>query len=117
MAFDEGLASRVSALLGDRGDVSERRMFGGLTFMVSGHICCGINGDELIVRLGPEDEEAALAMPHARPMDFTNRPMRGFVTIAPAGLGDREIGRLVAAAVAHAESLPPKARAARGARH
>lgn len=113
MAFDEQLATRVRALLGDRGDVSERRMFGGLTFMVSGHMCCGVNSDELIVRLGPEDEEAALAMPDARPMDFTNRPMSGFVTIAPAGLGDRDLGRLVAAAVAHAESLPPKRGAAR----
>jgi TfoX/Sxy family transcriptional regulator of competence genes len=114
MAFDEQLASRVRALLGDRGDVSERRMFGGLTFMVSRHMCCGVNNDELIVRLCPEDEEAALAMPHARPMDFTNRPMSGFVTIAPAGLSDRALDRLIAAAVAHAESLPPKPRAARG---
>lgn len=117
MPIDETLASRVRALLAGRGDVSERRMFGGLTFMVSGHMCCGVNNDELIVRLGREDEEAALAMPHARPMDFTHRPMTGFVTIAPAGLGNRELGRLVAAAVAHAESLPPKPHAAPRVNH
>jgi hypothetical protein len=87
MAFDERLASRVRALLAECGNVTERRMFAGLTFMVSGHICCGVNNHELIVRLAPDDEEAALRMPHARPMDFTNRPMSGFVTIAPAGLG------------------------------
>lgn len=113
MAFDEELASRVRAMLADRSDLTERRMFGGLTFMVSGHMCCGVNSDEFIVRLGADDEEAALRSPHARPMDFTNRPMSGFVTIAPAGLGDRELRRLVAAAVAHAESLPPKPQAAR----
>lgn len=115
MAFDEVLASRERALLADRSEVSERQMFGGLTFMVSGHMCCGINKDELIVRLGPDDEEAALRAPHARPMDFTNRPMTGFVTITPAGLGDRQLRRLVAAAVAHAESVPRKSQAARRA--
>ena len=109
MAYDERLADRVRELLAERTDVTERRMFGGLTFMVSGHMCCGINNDELILRLAPEAEEAALRAPHARPMDFTRRPMRGFVTIAPDGLNDRSLDRWVAAAVAHAESLPPKA--------
>jgi hypothetical protein len=90
MAFDERLASRVRALLAGRTDVTERRRLGGLTLMVRGHMCCGVNRDELIVRLDPDDEEAALRTPHARPMDFTNRPMTGFVTIEPAGLGERE---------------------------
>ena len=96
MAYDERLADRVRELLRERTDVTERRMFGGLTFMVSGHMCCGINGDELILRLAPEAEEAALRAPHARPMDFTRRPMRGFVTIAPDGLKDRSLDRWVA---------------------
>ena len=109
MAYDERLADRVRELLRERTDVTERRMFGGLTFMVAGHMCCGINRDELILRLGPEAEETALTAPHARSMDFTRRPMRGFVTIAPGGLKGPSLGRWVAQAVAHAESLPPKA--------
>lgn len=109
MAHDERLAGRVRHLLGERTDVTERRMFGGLTFMVGGHMCCGINSNELILRLGPEAEDTALRAPHARPMDFTRGPMRGFVTIAQDGLNDRSLDRWIAAAVAHAESLPPKA--------
>lgn len=108
MAYDERLAARVRALLSYRTDVSERKMFGGLTFMVAGHMCCGVNGDELIVRLGPDREDDALAKPHTRPMDFTGRPMRGFVTVQPAGLKGARLGRWVREAVARAESLPPK---------
>lgn len=68
-------------LLANRTDVTERKMFGGLTFMIGGHMCCGVNGNELIVRLDPEREDEALARPHARPMDFTGRPMSGFITV------------------------------------
>jgi TfoX/Sxy family transcriptional regulator of competence genes len=108
MAYDEALAARVRALLASRSDVSERKMFGGLTFMVAGNMCCGVNGDELIVRLDPEREDEALARPHARPMDFTGRPMRGFVTVRPEGLDGDRLKRWVDEAVARAESLPPK---------
>ncbi len=71
MAYDEQLAARVRTLLANRTDVSERKMFGGLTFMLGGNMCCGVNGDEPIVRLDPDGEDKALARPHARPMDFT----------------------------------------------
>lgn len=108
MAYDEGLAARVRALLADRTDVSERKMFGGLTFMVGGNMCCGVNGDELIVRLDPDREDEALARRHARPMDLTGRPMRGFITVQPAGLKGDRLNRWVQEAVARAESLPPK---------
>ena len=108
MAYSEQLADRVRALLSDRDDVAERPMFGGLTFMVAGHMCCGVNGDELIVRLHPDDEDAALARPHARPMDFTARPMRGFVTVAADGLKGGALRRWVALAVEHSETQPPK---------
>jgi len=108
MAYDETLAARVRALLASRSDVTERKMFGGLTFLVGGNMCCGVNGDELIVRLDPEREDEALARPHARPMDFTGRPMRGFVTVRPEGLADEQLKRWVGDAVARAESLPPK---------
>jgi TfoX/Sxy family transcriptional regulator of competence genes len=82
MAFDEQLAARVRKLLADRSDVTERRMFGGLTFMVRGHMCCGVQGDELILRLGPDGAGEALASQHARPMDFTGRPLAGFVSVS-----------------------------------
>jgi TfoX/Sxy family transcriptional regulator of competence genes len=108
VAYDENLAARVRALLAGRTDVGERKMFGGLTFMVSGQMCCGVNGDELIVRLDPGHEDKALARPHARPMDFTGRPMRGFVTVRPEGLKDARLKLWVREAVARAESLPPK---------
>jgi hypothetical protein len=108
VAYDEKLAARVRALLADRTDVSERKMFGGLTFMVSGSMCCGVNGDELIVRLDPDHEDKAIARPNARPMDFTGRPMRGFVTVQPEGLKAAQLNRWVQEAVARAESLPPK---------
>jgi TfoX N-terminal domain len=108
MAYDEKLAARVRALLSDRGDVAERPMFGGLTFMLGGHMCCGVNRDELIVRLHPADEDAAVRRPYARPMDLTGRPMRGFVAVRPEGLKGPALKRWVGHAVAHAEALPPK---------
>jgi len=60
-------------------------MFGGLAFMVNGHMCCGIVGGDLVVRTGPDKFEAALCRPNTRPMDFTGRPMRGFVYVGPPG--------------------------------
>jgi TfoX/Sxy family transcriptional regulator of competence genes len=108
MAYDQHFAARVRALLADRTDVSERKMFGGLTFMVGGNMCCGVNNDELIVRLDPDHEEEALARPHARPMDFTGRPMRGFITVQPDGLDGDRLDRWVHEAVALAAARPPK---------
>ncbi|HZZ53364.1 MAG TPA: TfoX/Sxy family protein [Trebonia sp.] len=108
MAYDERLAARVRALLASRADVSERKMFGGLTFMVGGNMCCGVNREELIVRLDPGREEEVLARPHARPMDLTGRRMRGFITVHPDGLTGTDLDRWVREAVARAESLPPK---------
>jgi TfoX N-terminal domain len=108
MAYSEELATRVRSLLSGRDDVEERPMFGGLTFMVCGHMCCGVNTDELIVRLGLVDAEAALARPHARPMDLTGRPMRGFVTVAPDGLKGAALRRWVRMAIANVEAMPAK---------
>ena len=108
MAYDEHLAARVRALLADREDVSERKMFGGLTFMVAGNMCCGVNKDEMNVRLDPEHEDEALSRPHARAMDFTGRHMPGFITIRPEGLDDERLDGWVDEAVARAALLPPK---------
>jgi TfoX/Sxy family transcriptional regulator of competence genes len=108
MAYDEQLAARVRALLADRGDVSERKMFGGLTFMLGGNMCCGVNKNELIVRLDPEREDEALSRPHARTMDFTGRHMAGFITVQAEGLDGEQLDRWVKDAVARASSLPRK---------
>jgi TfoX/Sxy family transcriptional regulator of competence genes len=86
MAFDEALAEKVRALLRGPHTLKERRMFGGLAFMVNGHMCCGIVGKDFVVRTGPDQYEEALSQPHARPMDFTGRAIRGFVYVDPKGL-------------------------------
>jgi TfoX/Sxy family transcriptional regulator of competence genes len=108
VAYDDQLAARVRTLLADRTDVSERKMFGGLTFMIRGHMACGVHGNELIVRLDPDYEDEALARPHARPMDLTGRRMRGFITVRPDGLKGERLNRWVQEAVARAQSLPAK---------
>jgi hypothetical protein len=81
MAYDEGCARRQRELLQDRPGIRERRMFGGLAFMLSGNMLCGIAGYSLTARVGPRRYEEALARPHAREMDFTGRPLRGFVYV------------------------------------
>jgi hypothetical protein len=85
MAYDETVANRVRRALGEQGDFDEKRMFGGLAFMVRGHMCCGIVGSEIMVRVGPDGYAEALAAPHARPMDFTGRPLTGMVYVGSAG--------------------------------
>ena len=109
MAYDEGLAERVRLELAALEGVSERRMFGGLCFMLHGNMALGIDKDRLIVRVGAERYESALQRPHARPMDMTGRPMKGFVVVPPEGLQDREDFRgWVEQGVDFALSLPPK---------
>ena len=109
MAFDEQLAERVRAVLADRADLDERKMFGGLAFMLGGHMACGIVGDDLMLRLGPDGAQAALATPHVRPMDFTGRPMRAMVYVGAEGVRTAaQLRRWVAAAVTFVDDLPPK---------
>jgi TfoX/Sxy family transcriptional regulator of competence genes len=111
MAYDDQLAVRVRDLLATRPGYSERKMFGGLCFMLNGHMCCGIVGDELMVRLAPDKYEDALARPHARPMDFTGRPMRGMVYVGTGGIeGDGALAEWVERGAGFAASLPPKKR-------
>ena len=108
MAYDEDLADRVRAVLPPGEAMTERQMFGGLAFMLGGHMFCGVVKDTLMVRLGPEAAEQALGQPHVRPMDFTGRPMKGMVFIDPAGLHDQALRHWVDAAVGFVRSLPPK---------
>lgn len=85
MAYDEGLAQRLREQLADRTGVVEKRMFGGLCFMFRGHMLAGIAGDVLMARVGPQRYADALARAHARPMDFTGKPMKGYVFVDPEG--------------------------------
>jgi hypothetical protein len=109
MAYDEELAERVRELLGLHGEVSERRMFGGVGFLVAGNMACGVIGDDLIVRVGPDQAEQALRDPNAREFDFTGRPMKGWVYVTPAGTSaDDDLEGWVEAGAGFASSLPEK---------
>lgn len=109
MAFSDVLAARVRRVLSARNDVEEKKMFGGLAFMVGGHMCCGILADELMLRLGEAEAARALARAHVRPMDFTGRPMKGMVFVgAAATRTDPALVRWLALAVNCVLSLPPK---------
>lgn len=109
MAFDEVLAARVRGVLSGSDGFSEKRMFGGIAFLLDGNMCCGVHGDELIVRLDPDETEQALGEPHVRLFDLTGRPMKGWVLVAPAGVSaDDDLGSWVARAAEFAGSLPAK---------
>ena len=114
MAYDERLAGRVRRALEARakapdGVAVERKMFGGIAFMVRGHMCVGVTGDDLMVRVGPDAHAEALMLPHARPMDFTGRPMRGFVYVDTAGVESAaHLAAWVERSLAFVETLAPK---------
>jgi TfoX-like protein len=109
LAFDEALAARVRAVLSGTEGLAEKRMFGGLAFMVGGNMCCGVHGDELILRLPPEQTGEALKEPHVRVFDMSGRPMKGWVLIAPDGVtSDDDLSSWVAQGLEFARSLPAK---------
>lgn len=108
MAFDEALAARVRTVL-TGSEVVEKRMFGGVAFLVNGNMSCGVHDTELIVRLPPEESEAAVREAHVRVFDLTGRPMKGWVLVAPAGVAtDDDLRRWVDKGVTFARSLPAK---------
>src|SRR5216684_3601720 len=109
MTFDEGLAKRVRNLLRGEHSFKEKRMFGGLAFMVNGHMCCGIVGEDLVVRVGTEEHEQALSQLHVRPMDFTGKPMKGFVYVGPSGYRTKAaLKTWIKRGLRFVLSLPPK---------
>jgi TfoX/Sxy family transcriptional regulator of competence genes len=110
MPYDEGLVQRIRELLDDDPRVSEKKMFGGIVFFVSGKMAAGTLKDELMVRVGQDGHDEAIAQPHARAMDFTGRPMRGFVQVAPAGFEeDLDLRAWLARGIAFAEKHEKKA--------
>lgn len=109
MAFDERLAQRVRDILAQGVKVKETRMFGGLAFMVAGHMCCGVTGRDLVVRVGPDNYDSALSKAHARPMDFTGRALTGFVYVGPSGTRtNATLRKWINQGVRFVLSLPPK---------
>jgi TfoX/Sxy family transcriptional regulator of competence genes len=110
MSYDEDLADRVREQLSDQDGVTERQMFGGLAFMLFGNMAVGLSGSgELMVRVGPDGTERALAEPHTRLFDMSGRPMRGWILVAPEGVATaRQLGTWVRSGLEFARTLPPK---------
>jgi TfoX/Sxy family transcriptional regulator of competence genes len=109
MAYDEGLGERIREVLAGTDGVSEKKMFGGLAFMVTGNMACGVIGDDMVVRGDPDDYAAWLAEPGVRVFDFTGRPMKGWIVVGAEALdGDDALERWVARGRDYAASLPPK---------
>lgn len=109
MAYDEGLAHRVREVLTDKNGVVEKKMFGGLCFMIVDHMACGIIGDTLMARVGPNAYDESLAKENVSEMDFTGRAMRGMIYVNADGLeADEDLDYWVNACVAFVMSLPPK---------
>lgn len=109
MAYDEQLAERVRRLLNGLPEVVEKKMFGGLCFMVAGHMCCGIVDTRLMARVGPAAYDDTLKEPHTTPMDFTGKPMRGMVYVLPGGTaGTDGLEAWIDRCLGFSLSLPPK---------
>ena len=109
MSYDEGLAERIREQFHDRNDVEEKKMFGGLCFMVLNHMCCGIVKETLMLRVGPDNYEACLARNYTSEMDFTGKAMKGMVYVAPEGFdSDENLAEWLSICTGFVESLPPK---------
>jgi TfoX/Sxy family transcriptional regulator of competence genes len=109
VSYDQNLATRVRGLLAKRTDVVEKKMIGGICFMVGGAMCCGLTKSDFVVRVGPDEYEDALAQPHARPMAFTGRPLAGMVYVAPEGLKNRPgLAKWIERGLRFVSSLPSK---------
>jgi len=114
MSYDAKVAERVRRSLSERRDVIEKRMVGGLSFMVNGSMCCGVTGTALMVRVGREGYKWALAQPHVRPMEFASRPLSGFVCVDPEGYQtDTALAAWVQRGIDFVSTLQPKQHAAR----
>lgn len=109
MAYDLRLAERLRSLVAPRRGVEEKAMFGGLAFLLDGKMFCGVSGDELLARVGPEAHQAALARPHVRVMDFNGKPMRGYVFVGPRALAsEAALAGWVTQCAAFTATLPEK---------
>lgn len=109
MAFDERLTERIRKRLGKRKELAEKKMFGGIAFLLNGNMCVGVHKQDLIVRLDPEETDEALSQPHTRVFDLSGRPMKGWILVESSGLKDENaLGKWVSISVDYAMSLPKK---------
>jgi len=109
MVFDHTLAGRIREKLGTRPDLTEKQMFGGIGFLLNGNMCCGVHGQDLIVRLTPEHGEQALKEEHVRPFDLSGRPIKGWVFVNPSGLNsEAALNRWLDLAEKFAGTIPKK---------
>ena len=109
MAFDEALAARIRKQLGKRKGIAEKKMFGGLAFLLNGNMSVGVHADAMIVRLDPEASAKALKQKHTRVFDLSGKPMKGWVLVDPGGTkSDAALAEWVAMGVSYAASLPTK---------
>lgn len=109
MAYDPVLADRIRAELARHVEFTEKKMFGGLSFLVNGNMCCGITGTDLVLRLAPEQVEVALSKPHTRPMDFTGKPMKSMVYVNAEGTSSSAaLQHWIRIAAITAKGMPPK---------
>jgi len=109
MAYDENLATRMRAILEGTSGLTEKKMFGGIGFMIQGNMACGVIQKDLIVRVGSESYEEDLKEPHVRVFDMTGRPMTGWITVSPEGTREQaDLQAWVLRGVDFAKSLPPK---------
>ena len=109
MAFDEGLAERVREVFAGKRGITEKKMFGGLCFLLNGYMVVGISKGELLIRVGPEQHDEVIRMKHVRPMDFTKKPMKGFAFVGPKGFdSDAALARWVKRCLRFVSTLPAK---------
>ena len=109
MAFDEALAGRIRQRLARRRNVEERKMFGGIGFLLNGNLLVGVWKDRLIARLGSDEGEEALKEPHVKEFDITGRPMRNWVLVGPGGVnGDDQLAEWIQRATKFVRALPAK---------
>ena len=109
MAFDENLAARIRKALGRKKGVEEKKMFGGLCFLLHGHMLVGVWKNSLIARIGQEQAAEGMLEPHAKPMDITGKPMKGWIMVEPDGVVDESaVKKWVQRAVKFVGKLPAK---------
>ena len=109
MAYNENLAQKVQELMNDLPGFNAKKMFGGVGFMLQGNMACGVNKDDLVVRVGPQRYDEAMSKPFTRLFDITGRPMKGWVMVDPKGFAsDDDLKYWVQLGVDFALSLPPK---------
>ncbi len=109
MAYDEKIAERLSNVFSEHKDVKEKKMFGGIAYMFKNHMCVGVINDLLMVRVGPEQYEDTLSEDYVRPMDFTGKPMKRYISVETAGFKtDKSLRKWVDRVIQRVKTLPQK---------